>query len=176
VIARTLGMFATLVVWIAAACAADAQQTRPASAPSTAAAATTRATDADDAAVRPDAATVLQQTMELALYPLGRRPTGTVRIDGSKILTHILHACTEEYARLQPGVTVQIKGTGSAAGFTSLVAGQTDFAALSRAATADELAAFRAKFGRDPASILMGVGAVAVFVNKNNPLNELYIY
>jgi phosphate transport system substrate-binding protein len=174
VIARTPVLFITLVVWIAAAaCAADAQQTRPASAPSTAA--TTRAADAGNAPARPDAATILQQTRELALYPLGRRPTGTVRIDGSKILTHILHACSEAYTRLQPGVTVQIKGTGSAAGFTSLIAGQTDFAALSRDATAEEMAAFHAKFGRDPASILAGVGAVAIYVNKDNPLRELSI-
>jgi len=116
---------------------------------------------------------VLKEIAELDFYPLGQTVSGQVRTVGSSTVSHLLHRWSAEYARLQPNVTIVVGGGSSDDGIPALIDGRVEFAALSRLASPAEVAAFKSRFGYEPSSILVGVDAVAVFVNHTNPLQSI---
>jgi phosphate transport system substrate-binding protein len=121
----------------------------------------------------PSEAEVMAQIADLELYAPTRSPAGTLRILGTSPFTHLLHNWAAEYRRLQPKVGFDIHPGSSDAPMAALTDGRVDFAAMSRPATPAEVAAFKAKHGYEPTVIVGGIGAVAVYVNHNNPLKSI---
>jgi phosphate transport system substrate-binding protein len=98
---------------------------------------------------------------------------GTVRSIGSSTLSNLLLRWTTEFKLLYPGVEVVVTGGGSDSAPTALLAGTAELAPMSRPMRATEIAAFKAKFGYEPVRITVGLDAIAVYVNKNNPLKNI---
>lgn len=96
-----------------------------------------------------------------------------IRSTGSTTLAPLLNRWSEDFRRIHPMVQIDISGGGSGAGFAALLEGSSDLAAMSRPANAKEVEAFTKKFGTAPAQIVVGVDAIAVYVNKNNPLQRI---
>ena len=96
-----------------------------------------------------------------------------VRSAGSSTLTPLVHRWSEEFRKIYPTVQFDIAGGGTAAGFAALLQGSADLAAMSRPASAREIEAFSKTFGYPPAQIVIGTDAVAIYVNKNNPLQRI---
>ncbi len=69
-----------------------------------------------------------------------------------------------------PGVKIEIEGKGSATAPPALLEGASQFGPMSRPMTADETDAFEKKYGYKPAHFRVAIDALAVYVNKDNPI------
>jgi phosphate transport system substrate-binding protein len=98
---------------------------------------------------------------------------GTVRSVGSSTLSNLLLRWSSEFKLLYPGVDVMVTGGGSDSAPAALIAGTAELAPMSRPMRASEIAQFKAKFGYEPTRITVGLDAIAVYVNKNNPLKSI---
>jgi phosphate transport system substrate-binding protein len=80
---------------------------------------------------------------------------------------------SEDYEGLHPGLRISVESTNSSKAAEALVSGDADLAPMSRAMTWEEKNAFERRHGYAPLEIRIGVEAVAVFVNKDNPVSCL---
>jgi ACR3 family arsenite transporter len=79
-------------------------------------------------------------------------------------------AMGQELRGLYPGATIEIEGKGSATAPPALLEGASQFGPMSRPMTAEEAAAFEKKYGYKVARFRVAVDALAVYVNKENPI------
>ncbi len=92
---------------------------------------------------------------------------------GSSTVTNLLNRWSTAYQELQPGVKFTISGAGSGSAPPALTSGAAQLAPMSRPMNDAEVAAFRARFGYDPTALVVGIDALAVFVNADNPIESL---
>jgi phosphate transport system substrate-binding protein len=74
---------------------------------------------------------------------------------------------------MYPNVTIQITSGLSGIAPPALSAGKADFAAMARAMTDAERDAFARKFGYPPTEIRIAADAIAIYVEKSNPIDKL---
>jgi phosphate transport system substrate-binding protein len=79
----------------------------------------------------------------------------------------------EEFKRIYPNVNVQIQAAGSSTAPTALTEGVAQFGPMSRGMKSGEEEAFEKRYGYKPTAIRVAVDALAVFVNKDNPIKGL---
>jgi len=70
-------------------------------------------------------------------------------------------------------VREQIEGKGSSTAPPALIKGTAQIGPMSREMKSSEVDAFEAQFGYKPTQIRVAVDALAVYVNKDNPLEQL---
>jgi phosphate transport system substrate-binding protein len=99
--------------------------------------------------------------------------TGEIKSVGSDTLNNEMTAWAEGFKAKYPGVTFEIEGKGSATAPAALLAGASQFAPMSRPMTSDETEAFEKKYGYKPAHFRVAIDALAVYVNKDNPIKCL---
>jgi len=104
----------------------------------------------------------------------GRRAE-TLRIRGSDTMLMLAQAWAESYAKVDLNVAVEVSGGGSGQGIAALVKGTIDIANCSRNLKPEEGAQARANTGKDPKEFVVGYDALAVFVHRDNPLEEITI-
>ena len=90
-------------------------------------------------------------------------------------MVNLAQAWAEEYARVQPAISVEVSGGGSGTGIAALSSGTVDIANCSRKFEPNEIAQAKKNTGKDPHEVMVGYDALAVYVHKNNPLNEITI-
>ena len=98
-----------------------------------------------------------------------------IRVEGSDTMVNIAQAWAEEYHRLHPQISVQVLGGGSGVGIASLIDGNCDLANTSRKMTHKELESARAKRGLTAEEHVVGFDALAVYVNRGNPLDSISV-
>jgi len=107
----------------------------------------------------------------------GASPAGSKKITiqnaGSDTLVNVAQAWAEEYAEVDPAVSVEVSGGGSGTGIAALIAGTVDIANASRHITPDEAARAKQNTGKEPVEFVVGYDALAIFVNPANPLDEI---
>ncbi len=91
---------------------------------------------------------------------------------GSDTMVNVAQAWAEEYARLEPTVSVEVSGGGSGTGIAALIEGTVDVANSSRKIEPEELAKASASTYGAPEQLVIGFDALAVYVNKSNTLKE----
>jgi phosphate transport system substrate-binding protein len=89
---------------------------------------------------------------------------------GSDTLNNEMALWAKGFEGLYPGVTIEIEGKGSATAPPALLEGASQFGPMSRPMTADEIAAFEKKYGYNVARFRVAADALAVYVNKDNPI------
>jgi phosphate transport system substrate-binding protein len=109
----------------------------------------------------------------LADYRRVDKLEGKIRSVGSSTLSNIMNRWAEAFKLLYPAIEVDITGGGSGIAIAALLENRTDLAPMSRPMTTKEMADFQAKFGYPPTRITVGLDAIAVYVNKNNPLEAM---
>jgi phosphate transport system substrate-binding protein len=109
----------------------------------------------------------------LADYRRVEKLEGKIRSIGSSTLSNLLNRWAEAFKLLYANVEVDITGGGSSMAIAALLENRTELAPMSRPMTAKELADFQAKFGYPPVRITVGLDAIAVYVNKHNPLEAM---
>jgi phosphate transport system substrate-binding protein len=123
------------------------------------------------------AATAVSARVDPALpdYKPAAGVSGNFSSVGSDTLNNLMTLWAEEYKRLYPNVNIQIQGAGSSTAPPALTEGTANFGPMSRAMKDQEVQAFEKKYGYRPTGIGVAIDALAVFVNKDNPVKSLTI-
>lgn len=99
--------------------------------------------------------------------------SGNFNSVGSDTLNNLMTLWAEGFRRQYPNVRIQIEGKGSSTAPPSLIAGTAQLGPMSRAMKADEIDSFEKKYGYKPTAIRVAVDGIALFVHKDNPLEQL---
>ena len=99
--------------------------------------------------------------------------SGNLSSVGSDTLANLMTLWAEDYKKLYPSVNIQIQAAGSSTAPPALTEGTSNLGPMSRAMKDVELSAFESKYGYKPTAIPVAVDALAVFVNKDNPIKGL---
>ena len=119
------------------------------------------------------AGAVLMVDKKLPAYKATSGVSGNVKSVGSDTLNNLMTLWAEGFRRSYPDVKIEIEGKGSSTAPPALIAGTSSFGPMSRAMKSKEMDAFEKKFGYKPGRIRVGVDALAIFTNKDNPLKCL---
>ncbi len=95
-----------------------------------------------------------------------------ITIKGSDTLVRLGQRWAEEYMKLNPGTVIQVSGGGSGTGIAALINGTTDICEASRDMKAKEYKLAEDK-GMDIYRISVALDGIAIFLNENNPIEEL---
>lgn len=96
--------------------------------------------------------------------------SGTLKSIGSDTLNNLMTLWAEGFRSAYPSVTIEIEGKGSSTAPPALIAGTAQLGPMSRPMRAAEMDQFEAKYGYKPTAVRVAVDALAVFVNKDNPV------
>ncbi len=97
----------------------------------------------------------------------------TIQNQGSDTMVNLAQAWAEEYSKVAPEVKVEVGGGGSGVGIAALEKGTIDIANASRNMKPEEIEAAKRNTGKEPKEFIVGYDALAIYVHKENPLNEI---
>src|SRR5688572_1334790 len=106
----------------------------------------------------------------LAAYKPTSGVSGNISSIGSDSLNNLMTLWAETFNRFYPNAKVQIEGKGSSTAPPALISGTAQLGPMSRAMKGSEIDQFEKKYGYKPTAIRTSVDALAVFVNKDNPI------
>ncbi len=101
--------------------------------------------------------------------------SGNLNSVGSDTLNNLMTLWAEGFQKAYPNVRIQIEGKGSSTAPPALISGTSQIGPMSRAMKSSELDEFEKAFGYKPTPIRVAVDALAVYVNKDNPIEKLTI-
>ena len=96
--------------------------------------------------------------------------SGSLSSVGSDTLNNLMTLWAEGFQRFYPAATIQVEGKGSSTAPPALIEGTAQLGPMSRAMKGTESDEFEKKYGYKPTPIRVAVDALAVFVNKDNPI------
>ncbi len=99
--------------------------------------------------------------------------SGNLNSVGSDTLANLMTLWAEEFKRLYPNVNIQIQAAGSSTAPPALTEGTSNLGPMSRKMKDKEIEAFEKKYGYKPMEIPVAIDALAVYVNKDNPINGM---
>ena len=99
--------------------------------------------------------------------------SGNISSVGSDTLANLMTMWAEEYGKIYPNVNIQIQAAGSSTAPPALTEGTANLGPMSRKMNDNEIDGFESKYGYKPTAIPVAIDALAVFVNKDNPVNAL---
>jgi phosphate transport system substrate-binding protein len=99
--------------------------------------------------------------------------SGNLSSVGSDTMNNMMTLWAETFRKFYPNVKIQVEGKGSGTAPPALVAGTSQFGPMSRQFRATELDQFEAKYGYKPTELKTSYDALAVYVNKDNPIEKL---
>jgi phosphate transport system substrate-binding protein len=111
----------------------------------------------------------------LPTYQKASGVSGNFTSVGSDTLNNLMTLWAETYKRNYPNVNIQIQGAGSSTAPPALIEGAANFGPMSRMMNAKEIEAFEKKYGYKPTPVPVAIDALAVYVNKDNPIPGLSI-
>ena len=97
----------------------------------------------------------------------------TIQNKGSDTMVNLAQAWAEEYKKVAPDVAVEVSGGGSGVGIAALEKGTIDIANASRNMKPEEIEAAKKNTGKEPKEFIVGYDALAIYVHKDNPMNEI---
>ncbi len=112
---------------------------------------------------------------ELKSYEKVSGVSGNISSVGSDTLANLMTLWAEEFKRAYPNVNIQIQAAGSSTAPPALTEGTSNLGPMSRAMKSKEVAMFESEHGYKPTQIGVAIDALAVYVNKDNPINGLDI-
>ncbi len=101
--------------------------------------------------------------------------SGNINSVGSDTMNNLMTLWCEGFNRYYPNVRCQIEGKGSSTAPPSLIEGTSQFGPMSREMKGKEIDAFEKAKGYKPTSIPTSIDTLAVYVNKDNPINCLTV-
>jgi phosphate transport system substrate-binding protein len=99
-----------------------------------------------------------------------RQNRHVIQNTGSDTMVNLAQAWAEEYAQVEPGVSVEVSGGGSGTGIAALINGTADLVNSSRKIEPEELAKASASSHGAPTEYILGFDALAVYVHRASPL------
>jgi phosphate transport system substrate-binding protein len=101
--------------------------------------------------------------------------SGNISSVGSDTLNNLMTLWAETFNKFYPNAKVQIEGKGSSTAPPALISGTAQLGPMSREMKGTEVDQFEKRYGYKPTPIRTSVDALAVFVNKDNPIKCLSI-
>ena len=105
----------------------------------------------------------------------GRDGKTVIQNTGSDTMVNVAQAWAEHYVDVDPAVSVEVSGGGSGIGIAALINGTVDIANTSRPIQPEEIEQAKRHRGQAPREFVVGLDALAVYVNDANPLEEVTI-
>ncbi len=99
--------------------------------------------------------------------------SGNLKSIGSDTMNNLMTLWAEGFKRFYPNVQIEIEGKGSSTAPAALVAGTAHFGPMSRPMKDKEIDEFEKKFGYKPVALGTAIDMLAVYVNKDNPIQGL---
>ncbi|SJM94177.1 PstS family phosphate ABC transporter substrate-binding protein [Crenothrix polyspora] len=117
------------------------------------------------------------QTVDAGLpdYQKASGISGNLSSVGSDTLANLMTLWAESFNREYPNVNIQIQAAGSSTAPPALTEATANLGPMSREMKDDELEAFESKYGYKPTAIPVAIDALAVLVNKDNPVKGMTI-
>ena len=109
----------------------------------------------------------------LASYQKTSGVSGNINSVGSDTMNNMMTLWAEGFLKMYPNVKVQVEGKGSSTAPPALIAGTSQFGPMSRTMRATEIDQFEGKYGFKPTQLRTSYDALAVYVNKDNPIEKL---
>ncbi len=110
---------------------------------------------------------------DVPVYSPAGRVSGKVTVIGSNTMKTILEKWQDTLGQVQPGLVLTVKTKGSNTGADALLSGKAQIVAMSRPMTNAESNQFSTRLGYPPTAVPVAVDALAVFVHKDNPLEQI---
>ncbi|MBI3820639.1 MAG: phosphate ABC transporter substrate-binding protein [Planctomycetes bacterium] len=110
---------------------------------------------------------------EIKKYETVSGISGNLNSVGSDTLLNLMTHWGEGFQGLYPSARVQVEGKGSGTAPPALIKGASQLGPMSREMKDSELDEFEKKFGYKPTPIKVAIDALAVYVNKDNPIDKL---
>ena len=118
-------------------------------------------------------AQVVKVDPSIPAYSRNSGVSGNINSVGSDTMNNLMALWGETFQKLYPNVKIQIEGKGSTTAPPALIAGTSQFGPMSRAMKPTEIDQFEQKYGYKPTQIRTSYDALAVWVNKDNPIEKL---
>jgi phosphate transport system substrate-binding protein len=100
--------------------------------------------------------------------------SGNINSVGSDTMNNMMTLWGEAFAKMYPNVKIQVEGKGSGTAPPALIQGTAQFGPMSRPMrAATEIDPFEKKYGHKPTMLRASYDALAVYVNKDNPIEKL---
>jgi phosphate transport system substrate-binding protein len=119
--------------------------------------------------------TASAQDVDTALKPYSKVDgvSGQLSSIGSDTLNNLMTFWAEGFKKQYPNVNIQIEGKGSSTAPPALIKGVAQLGPMSRAMKRAEIDEFESKYGYKPTELRVALDSLAVYVNKDCPLEEL---
>ena len=101
--------------------------------------------------------------------------SGNLSSVGSDTLANLMTLWAEDFKRVYPNVNIQIQAAGSSTAPPALTEATSSLGPMSRKMKSKEIAAFEDRYGYKPLAIPVAIDALAVYVNKDNPIEGMTI-
>jgi phosphate transport system substrate-binding protein len=109
----------------------------------------------------------------LPAYETTSGVSGQIKSVGSDTLNNEMLRWAKAFMGLYPDVKIEVEGKGSATAPPALLAGVSQLGPMSRPMSAEETDAFEKKYGYKASRFRVAVDALAIYVNKDNPIECL---
>ncbi len=101
--------------------------------------------------------------------------SGNLSSVGSDTLANLMTLWAEDFKRNYPNVNIQIQAAGSSTAPPALTESTSNLGPMSRKMKSKEIASFEKRYGYKPTAIAVAIDALAVYVNKDNPIKGMSI-
>ena len=108
-------------------------------------------------------------------YSVASGVSGNLSSVGSDTLANLMTLWAEEFKRFYPNVNIQIQAAGSSTAPPALTEATSNLGPMSRKMKDKEIEAFEKRYGYKPTAVPVAIDALAVYVNKDNPIKSLSI-
>lgn len=109
----------------------------------------------------------------VAAYQKTDSVSGKLSSVGSDTMNNLMTLWIEGFSKVHSGVQGQVEGKGSSTAPPALIEGLAQLGPMSRDMKSEEKDKFEERFGYPPTTIRTAVDALAVYVNKDNPIKGL---
>ena len=116
---------------------------------------------------------VIQVDANLKPYVKVSGISGNLNSIGSDTLNNLMTLWAEGFRKQYPGVKIQIEGKGSSTAPPALIEGTAQLGPMSRPMKSTEIDSFERKYKYKPTAVAVSIDALAVYVNKDNPIPGL---
>lgn len=99
--------------------------------------------------------------------------TGEITSIGDSTTTNLVARIAAEFRRMYPDVMLEVTASPISIGPSALLEGRADLVPMSRPLTPEEVESFTKKYGYPPTEIKVAADALAIYVEKGNPVPGL---
>jgi len=99
--------------------------------------------------------------------------SGNLDSIGSDTLNNLMTFWSEKFKTYYPNVNIQVEGKGSSTAPPALISAVSQLGPMSRKMKNKEIDEFERRYGYKPTPVRVAIDALAVFVNKDNPIKGL---